>query len=188
MVSKKLITSRIDNYIRNNDVYISISTYNGDLFYLFEGDTKVIRRIENILNYYNIDYGWYDSFCLCTECYQVIRTELYYKPIDYYIGDGFIACNECFNSNNELKLEYLDNLINDYTQVNQLLTHEYLTNLGFILLDNNYQNGWYGIEDKPETIYNELKTQYKEVVFNITNIAQFSLSFNTYVRGGKEIK
>lgn len=55
---------------------------------------------------------------------------------------------------------------------------------GFKLLDDDLESGWYGRNDNPMEIAEEIieEGKYKEVVFSLNAVGQFAIQFSTYGR------
>lgn len=154
---------------------------------------KIVKKVLDIKddNFWlddilGIEIVYSDSYTTCEDCGNVIRTEpdSYHWQPDYFVGDGYIVCNACFNDNTDYQKEYVEEKINNpKNAINGLLTEEQIEGLGFTKLDNEYENGWYHVEDSPEEIYDRLKNHYDEVLFYINNVEQFRINFVVFVRG-----
>lgn len=127
------------------------------------------------------NYVYTDDSFLCDECGQLYRTDDYYA--NYYMGDGYIVCEDCVHSNPE---DYVQSLINDPERANTILSVSELYDLGFEQLNEHYANGWYGREDDPKQIYDNLVNQYgydAEILFSIEKTRNpFQTDFDVFVR------
>lgn len=53
---------------------------------------------------------------------------------------------------------------------------------GFELINDDLQNGWYDRVDDPKQIVDEYLGEYKEIVFSLNGVGQFSVDFAAYGR------
>lgn len=132
-----------------------------------------------------------DEYSFCTECSEVIRTSPNghgWQP-DYYLGDGFIICSRDFKESEEHQEAYLNALINNTNKVNQLISEDQLTELGFVKLnDNSYERGLhFGQNDSPKEIYEKFNESYEEIIFTIDSMGQFETEFSVWGRHEIEI-
>lgn len=122
---------------------------------------------------------WHDEWSIC-ECGKAVRTSgdsYHWKP-SYHIIDGCgLLCIECIDPE-----EYLEDMVNDPTKAITLNIDpkEY----GYKLIEGDFQNGFHpGQDDNPINIYKRLESAYASLVFLITDVGQFDMSFEVY---GKE--
>lgn len=132
------------------------------------------------------DSGFSDEYSYCIDCRKIIRIipDRYGWTPQYYLaeGEGFV-CLDCFNKDSNLQEYYIESLINDSGDANTLLTHKQLESMGFKKLDEMYESGYHeGMNDNPKEIFNKLKDEYNEIIFNIYENSQFYTIFNVYVR------
>lgn len=129
-----------------------------------------------------------DEGFLCDECqrwhYYEDRNGVGY--VNYYINDGGIVCSDCVNESDEYTEMYLEELIDDYSKANTLLTEDKLYELGFEKFNNTvYENGMYGDNDSPQQIMETAQSLYpnKEFLFSIRKIYNpFTTQFDLYTR------
>lgn len=196
-MEKEILMKKVNNFLNNSDLFnngIDIGEDSEGLTYIICQDWKQHDQVEEFLNSIEdklpemsrmsdyIELVFSDEYTFCSDCNKVIRTSptSYGWTPDFWIGDGFIQCKECAKNDPDNYIEYL---INNTKAANTLLTHEELTKKGFIKLSEEYQNGFHeGMNDNPTEIYNRLKNQYSEIIFNISDVGQFHTTFEVYVR------
>lgn len=134
------------------------------------------------------EWGFSDEYTPCHECDKVIRiqpTSYNWLP-DYCLGDGYIVCNDCFNENEDVQEEYVDDLINNHSKANTLLSREQLEKIGFKRVDADYESGLHSgmASDHPEEILRAIKEEdgNAEYVFSIDATGQFQTEFSLYKR------
>ena len=125
------------------------------------------------------NWGYNDEFFICSECEKAFRYNNY-GTANYWVGDGFIICEDCVREN--YKEEYIAEHINNPKKANVLLNPGELRELGFTRLDGDYENGMYGVEDKPEIIYDRLKNNKAEIIFHVDESNPFAIYFSIWVR------
>lgn len=156
---------------------------------------EIVREAldENNIKWYDIvesalgcEWGFSDEYTTCCDCGNVIRTspDSYGWQPDYYVGDGFIACKECFDNTPNYQEAYIEERINNpQNAVNGLLDKDQIEELGFVEVDEDFENGWYNRHDNPQKIYDRLSENYEEVLFYVDGVGQFHVSFVAFVRG-----
>lgn len=125
------------------------------------------------------NWGWSDSYFICEDCGKAFRMPDYGRQ-NYWCGDGFIVCEDCMKEN--YKDEYIAERINDPYKANVLLDPDELEELGFIRLPGDYENGFYGTNDCPKDIYEKIKNDKAEVIFNVNESNPFAVYFSAWVR------
>jgi hypothetical protein len=196
---------KVYEYMRENniwdDIYMNVAEdHDGRTYVIFDSNSDVdkfdhlvkevleiedgeIFFVEDVLD---IDVVYSDEYTTCDDCSHVIRTspDSYHWQPDYYVGDGFIVCGDCFKNNEDYQEGYINEKINDpKTAINGLITESQLESLGFQKIGEEYENGWYHVEDNPQEIYERLSDKYEEIVFLVNNVEQFRINFVTFVRG-----
>jgi len=140
---------------------------------------------------YSIDFIkviFADEVDTCSECGKVIYTIPSYhgwKP-DYWMSEYGRVCEQCTLENPE---GYIEHLVNNPDSANTFLSNEKLEELGFIKLDEIYENGFHqGMNDDPNKIFNKLKDKYYDIIFNISETSQFYVTFDVYVKQDRELE
>lgn len=199
---------KVNGYMNENslhdEIYINWGEDNsGDSYVVFEEWKEQERFIEiakevleldkdtkdyEVERALDVSFVFSDEYTTCSDCDAIIRTspDSYHWQPDYYIGDGFIVCNNCFVNNADYKTDYLQDKINNpKTAVNGLLGEQDLEDLGFIKLNkDSYENGLYeGQTDDPQSIFENIKDKYEEIVFLIDGVGQFDLHFSVWGSG-----
>jgi len=130
---------------------------------------------------YDVNFFYNDSCVICDGCGKIISTETYDKP-DYYIDYEYcsVSCRDCVKKDPE---NYLDYLNNNTDSANVLLTEKEMNENGYYLLETGYENGLYeGMNDSPKTIFERLEKTYSDIIFSISSLNPFMLSFDVYIK------
>lgn len=177
-----------DEYNENVFLYESYGNNINDLNAILKEKLKE-KGIDTYPDYdrkdYYIDFvtgdnwGYDDSYFICNECGKAFRYNDYGRN-NYWSGDDFIICEDCVKEN--YKEEYIAELINNPKKANVLLNPGELRELGFTRLDGDYENGMYGVEDEPQTIYERLKNDKAEIIFHVNESNPFTVYFSVWVR------
>ena len=187
MLDKKDIKNQIENAI-NYELLKKIGSENCTIVYNNDNELTIMVeswdditnlnnhfKVENIDNIINIVFS--DEYATCNNCSCLIELSTY-GIIDYFLGDGFICCKDCTPID-----DYIEQIENNPSTANTLLSHDDLINQGYVLLDNEYRNGLYiGDNDNPTDLYNSLKDDYESIIFNIINVDMFTTEFDIYVK------
>src|SRR5690606_18920411 len=197
---------KVYDYFNENqlwdDIYVDIATdRNNETYFIFESwndiesfvkNVKSVLELEEDTKDYEIErildgtFVFSDEYTTCNDCNGVIRTspDSYHWQPNFYIGDGFIVCGDCFREEMDYQEAYLEDKINNpKSAVNGLLSEVDIEHLGFTKIDEEYEDGWYHVNDNPEVIYNNLKDRFEEVLFYVNNVEQFRINFIVFVRG-----
>ena len=58
-----------------------------------------------------------------------------------------------------------------------------LSEFGFVKHNGEYENGFYpGQNDNPRDIFNQVKTPENEVIFKVSDVGQFDVHFECWIR------
>lgn len=162
--------------------YYSILKDNQGQDFLLLEDYEVVEKLEKYFKVNRlddiIDYGFTDEFDFCSNCNVLI--DLYNSKKYMVIDDCLLLCTSCLSVD-----DIIEQIKNNYKQVNEILSHKEIIQEGFKLYNNNiYRHGLHkGDNDKPEDIYKDLKKQgYKDILFNITYKDYYTIEFNVYIR------
>lgn len=177
----------------DSDINFNIGDYNGEEFMIVD-DWDDIQKIQKVLNpefqpkdKYDstilddfISWGFADEYTRCDECGKVIRTEpdsKHWTP-DFWVDyeNGYVVCGDCVRNNPQ---EYLIDLTNNSDKANTILDDGDLTANGYVKLDDEYESGWYGKNDNPQDILENLLNEHPsgQFIFSITNQQQFGTWF-----------
>lgn len=128
------------------------------------------------------NWGFSDEYTTCSDCGYIIRTSptSYSWTPDYILRDGEILCTDC--SKNRIEEIVDEDYCNNPSTAITCFEKKELMDLGFKLLDTEYENGWYGTTDNPKEILNELNKEYEDVIFIIESTGQFTTYFRAMVR------
>lgn len=144
-----------------------------------EYDTSVFDELKNI------DWGFADEWAKCDECDKLIRTSpdsYSFKP-DYWFSDEHgLLCGDCVRNNHDVSLEYVRTMINNAEKANTILGENELEELGFTLIDKDFENGWYDRHDSPEEILETALEKHPEgaFLFSISGVGQFATQFELW--------
>lgn len=142
-----------------------------------EYDTSVLDSMKNI------GWGFADEWSKCDECDKLIRTSpdsYSFKP-DYWLSDEHgLLCGDCVRDNHAL--EYAQTMINEPRKANTILGENELEELGFTLIDKDFENGWYDRHDSPEEILEAALEKHPEgaFLFSISGVGQFATQFELW--------
>lgn len=155
-----------DNYFN----YASKTQYKGEDFWIvFEKDEfkdylgfESYEEFENFLDeIFDYNWGYSDSWQECYNCGKAVYLDDYYTQ-DYWIdydGSG-LYCGDCVRNNEEVRSAYLDYLANNEDACNSFLSENQLEEAGLEKLEGEYEDGYYGRNDSPHQILNNLMNKY----------------------------
>ena len=129
------------------------------------------------------NWGYEDSYFICYDCNKAYRKPEYGRQ-NYWAGDGFIYCEDCVRENH--KEEYIDELINNPHNANILLNPNELEEMGFVKIEDDYENGLYGTCDDPKKIFEKFKNNKAEIIFSIDESNPFAIYFSVWVRAKED--
>ena len=129
------------------------------------------------------NWGFSDEFYICSECNKAIRTTDGYAHIKVWIGDGFCMCEDCVRANAS---DYIEDLTNDYTRANLILSENELNGLGFYKQnEEHYASGLYHRHDNPKQIFEKIRETNPDVdiLFSINeNYNPYEEEFDVYIK------
>lgn len=189
----------IDNQIQDSYYdYASKTTYRGqDFWIIYERDQfKKELGFENWSEFeeyldeiFDGNWGYSDSWNECYNCGNAVYLDDYYNQ-DYWIdyeGSG-IYCGDCVRHVPEIRDSYLEYLANNSDACNTFLSESQLEEAGLIKLEGDYEDGYYGRNDSPSRILNELREKYPngKFVFDLKKNNAFSTSYTVWAFPGYE--
>lgn len=203
---RETVLNRFYEEERYNDIFIEEGESHGEHYIIFGCDEDAeafIKYAQEVLKE-KFDSAWElekalksnfvfaDEWSKCYCCGKVIRTSpdsYFWMPEFFFSGSDGCICKDCFNDSDYYKEEYLEKLIDSYENANYLFTSEQLEALGFVKIDEEFQDGFYNRHDNPEKILKALKKEYGdniEVIFSINDVGQFHINFNAWIRKMEE--
>lgn len=141
------------------------------------GDDEVFSIAIRPLVDHEDNWGFYDEYIRCYGCSNIINIHYDY----YWQTECEIFCEECVNG--ELSEEYLEYLVNNHTNLNTMLSEDYLVGKGFTKLWDKWRNGWYGWKDIPLEVMGKLREEYEQVIFHMEYSNPFEVCWSAYVKG-----
>jgi hypothetical protein len=161
-------------------------------------DDERTTPLEQILVAYlgeEADWGFYDEYDTCGNCYEVVRT----SPTSYHWKPDFvrhpeygeITCEKCLLADPEWYIN--DVLINNHNAANTVIDTAVFRDMGFerfydVRGNCDFETGWHrGQIYRPEKILKEAHERgYTEVVFNIVSNSLFYTTWEAWVRGKED--
>jgi hypothetical protein len=147
---------------------------------LFANWNDVSRRVQDILARAGYELEWEDEWYTCSGCGKAFRTspDSYgWQPSYADLSEhGELLCFDCVDPE-----EYLESLEDNPRRALNLPEID-PANHGYVRLnENEFENGWYGIEDDPQAIYKKVtQAGHKRILFQISGVGQFSINFNVW--------
>jgi len=153
--------------------YMSQATLDGEPFYIIWDITAIedilgtkgdrVSTEQLLSDTLGNNWGYEDDWRMCDNCGKA----LYYYSGDYWLdySDGTTLCSDCLRNNRQYQKFYIDFLKNNANECNQFLEDSILRELGWIKLEGTYANDYYGNNDNPERIMDELTERYPNINF-----------------------
>ena len=186
----------IETLISNGD--IDICHEYGEMGYTLDDDKKGIlfgnwndfdrypNFMERLENEYEIE--WHDEWIIDYDNSKAYRT----SPDSYGWEQQFriTDCGELITPDDDVS-EWIDECVVDYntytskiSALPSFIDEDEIIGEGFELIGEDYENGWYGKEDRPEEIAEDLIEDkgFNEVLFQIDFVSQFNLGFKVYAK------
>lgn len=176
--------------------YVSKTTYRGEDFWIVFDDVEFKKSLgfesqkdfeEYLDEIFEYNWGYSDSWQECYNCGVAIYTDDYTQE-DYWIdyeGSG-IYCKNCVKTVPEVRNSYLEYLSNNAEACNTLLSNHELEEAGLEKLEGTYEDGYYGRNDSPSKILNDLRDKYPygEFIFNLTGGGAFYTGYEVWAFPG----
>lgn len=129
---------------------------------------------------FNIE--WEDEWTTCGDCGKLVRTSgdsYSWKPYYAILNDCEVFCGDCIKKNPS---EYLESLINNPSKAD--IFDLDLEKEGFTKLDARFENGFYGSNDNPKIILENLQKEFpgNDFIFGNLEPEQFRTNFSIYKR------
>jgi hypothetical protein len=129
-------------------------------------------------------WGFMDEYTCCSGCGKILRTSPahYGWTPDYVVFDCSILCKDCLDIT-----EYLESIENDPKKANQVYTEAEILEAGYSRINvDDYEAGMHGVHDDPTAVYESLRYMHNAIIFSITEVSQFSISFAVYSKEDDE--
>lgn len=186
---------KIQEIINNNDMNVFIGTLDGEPFLVFSStnEEEMIQKHFKRKLWNVIEFGYDDEHTTCTGCGKIIRTSPthYGWTPDYLITDGEIFCKDCITFD-IVEGQMLNNpsRCNTIYKEDDFISHGY-TKYGRVLpyggFEYEYETGLHeGMNDDPKKVYDQLKDDYKNIIFSITEQSQFYTKWCVYVKNDEQ--
>ena len=183
---------RLMNYMDKHEYqYTNGFDQYGDAIVIHEScdeHEKIEKELYRLCTLKTADVGkyvinlYYDDECvICDNCGKIISTQTYSLPQYYADYDTCeMTCADCVHKD---PTEYIHYLNNQPTRANTILSMDELYKANYEKISVDYENGMYeGMNDNPNTIFEELSKTHKNIIFDITAMNPFMISFTVYVR------
>lgn len=190
-----LLKNIIDEMVYNGNGDIDYCSEYGEMGYSKENEDKPIlfanwnplyEKYPNVMEYIenNYNFEWSDEWIIDynnDKCYRCVGDSYGWEQ-QFRIIDGELLTPDCDpeewidyakidqNNNYEMRAlpSFLDIDLNDY---------------GFELMDDYLENGWYGRNDDPQAISDDLfKQGFEEVIFVLQGVVQFAIHFEVWAK------
>lgn len=176
--------------------YMSVTSYKGNEFWIiydkpgfmdylgFKDDSDFEDFLDDASDY---NWGYSEDYDTCYNCDKPVYLNDFYHQ-DYwfdYDGNG-LYCNDCIEEVPEIRDLYLNHLINNSSACNTILTDHELLQAGLEKLDGDYESGYFGRNDRPVDILNQLLDKFPngKFIFNLTGGGGFSTTYEVWVYPG----
>lgn len=144
-------------------------------------------QVERILGKLGFEQAYPDQMTICEDCYKLVDLMPgYYGDVHVaqILDDCTLLCPKCAISDPEA---YIEDRLNNPKKANTLLTVQELADLGFSLVEGQYETGFHtGQTDDPKKILAKHKEVGKDYLFHISDIGQFDVRYSLYSRGKED--
>ena len=150
-----------------------------------KNESKVVdetpARLAKVLEKLGVELEWSDEWVACEHCSKLVRCQpdSYSWTRQYWDSDDGPVCVECVQEDPEDYLQSLEGEDNRAVTIDGID----LTEHGYKLLEEGFQNGLYGGQSAdPKKISEALREQGVErFIFQIDSVGQFDLDFSVYI-------
>jgi hypothetical protein len=133
--------------------------------------------VHRLLEQYGYELEWEDEWSTCSDCGKALRTspDSYgWQPSYFIMHECELLCKDCCPME-----EYLEGLEDNPRQA--LNDHIDPSDYGYVKLEGDFENGFYGRSDNPTAIYKRLHDAgHKRLLFNIDGVGQFDTTFSIW--------
>jgi len=170
-----------------NDIDIIMNEFKNqyeNIYNLYQKENDITddqKMFESIVGYDS--YGFDDEYMECANCNNAFSNQNYHYAThwtDY--ENGQVICRHCLENkeNKEIRLDYLESLVNNPNSANAFIPPWGLISLGYKQMPDLYESGLHrGMNDDPKKIMKELlgKNPSGKFIFQINNMNPFQISF-----------
>lgn len=190
-----LLAERVLEELMNNGDIDSCSEYGEPGYSLEEGKKGILfgnwndlDKHPNFMEWVEENYAieWNDEWVISYEhgkAYRCSPDSYSWQQAFKYTDDG-----EMITMDDEPS-EWIESCkVDDRTMVHTpsalpwFITEDDLIAEGFELIDDDLESGWYGRADSPQEILEKYLGEYREIVFSLNGVGQFSVGFAVYGR------
>lgn len=142
----------------------------------------VSNRTQRLLERYGFVLDWSDEVVRCDDCNLATHStpQFYGDQRTVTILEDGCWCASCAEKNHAEEL--IDDSIDNPRKA--ILLDLDLSSFGFTQHNEIYESGWYpGQNDDPREIYERLKRKDNQVIFKVTEVGQFDVRFEAWVKG-----
>lgn len=174
--------------IENGD--IDICNEYGEQGYLLEPNKQAIifgdwNRLDNYPNFREwledrYELEWIDEWIIdyeSSKCYRTVGDSYSWEQ-QWRLHDS----GEIITPDSDIE-DWIDYAENSPDRVLPSFLDIDLEELGYKLINDDLQNGWYGRNDSPSEILEELENEgYTSVIFQLGCVSQFAIDFEVYAK------
>ncbi len=138
-------------------------------------------RLGSIMERMGFELEWLDEWTVCSHCNHAFRTQpdsYSWKMFGAFLESSCeMVCGSCLADNPDW---IIDEYVND---PHRAITFDLdLAEAGWVEVDGDWRNGWYGQEDKPAEVAKQHVPDGHDFVFVVGSVGQFELSFDLWIR------
>ena len=160
-----------------------IDDVENQLSFISRGILKDVDYINDVLDYFTAD-----EVVTC-DCGRVAYTQDYHNKHYVIVDDYLVLCEHCLKHDEDAQDLYFNDLINNYSKVNQFLDVEYLENKGYKKVDQDFYAGMHDVKiTQPidvATIYSDKGYDY---IFNLESFNMFGIDYTIYIKKQEVVK
>jgi len=158
--------------------------YEGNPFLIMEG-WSIIEKVQAatrkdfddiVKELFGAEWGFSDEYSVCDGCYKVIRTQpSHWGDFGRYhlSAECEILCPDCVKENSE---EYIDEIVNDSTKANTILSVEELEEMGWIMTGEECWSEF----NNPSDVMKLKEDSARDYLFHIESVGQFNLVYRAF--------
>jgi hypothetical protein len=137
-------------------------------------------RVTSILERMGYEAEWEDEWIACDDCFRIFRSkpDCYGWQPSYMLLDSTFLCLDCAQDSIPEYLQTLENNTDNALNNSGIAPADY----GYTLLEGDFRNGWYSSHDSPEKIFERLSPEHPNLLFRISSVGQFEVTFEIWER------